>query len=234
MMDLVEIIQEKCLPERNCMLTVQDQSGETGFLYFKEAQIIEANCGGEWGNQAFAIILAWQIQSHSISELPLGIKRTLWDPIDKLIEDIRGVGSASGVREVVKHLPMNSTVSVEPDAPYGFQDKESQLFTVLIDRMRDLEGLIALFHEGQDRLRLVTGTVQNDKLNGQVLLDFSEAIENLGGGLGAGRLMDWYIETDQSRIWQISANGEIFYLVSNKDVMPDEFASQFRECLEGL
>ncbi|MEM9399165.1 MAG: hypothetical protein AAF984_03075 [Verrucomicrobiota bacterium] len=231
MHDLVEIIQNECVAERNCMLTVQNQGGEAGFLYFKEAQLIEASSAGEWGPKAFAEILNWQIESYSISELPMGIKRTLWDPVDKLIEDVRGVGSASGVREAVKNLSV-ATIDIESEKNFGFQDDYANFIRMLTEQVKKLEGVICLYHEMNDRIRLLTGTPPIEAIDADWLESFTGQIENLGSGLGGGRLRFWYCELEQYRIWHRELAGGFIYVITNRESSVDDFDAKLNELLE--
>src|ERR1700688_2397554 len=82
---LEEIIRKECLPLRDCMLTITDSNGEAAFLYFKEGELIEANYAALWGKDALAQIVTWKLEEHTVAPLPLGIKRSLWDQIEFLI-----------------------------------------------------------------------------------------------------------------------------------------------------
>jgi hypothetical protein len=82
---LEEIIRKECLPLRDCMLTVTDSTGEAAFLYFKEGELIEANYSALWGKEALAQIITWKLADSTIAPLPLGIKRSLWDQIEFLL-----------------------------------------------------------------------------------------------------------------------------------------------------
>lgn len=232
MLDLVVIIQSECLPERNCMLTVQDVSGETGFLYFKEAQLIEANSGAEWGNTAFAEILRWDIESYSIGEIPLGIKRTLWEPIDKLIEDVRGAGAGEGVREVVRHLPAQD-VEIEPEYSLDSESCEVAQFRNVIDQIRGLPGFLCAFHEVDNKIRPLTGNPPHDELTGNWILQFTEEIASVGQGLGAGHLIDWNADLEAYHIWQIYFGGDYMYIISDKQTMDEDFEAQCRAIIGG-
>src|ERR1700684_408210 len=82
---LEEIIRKECLPLRYCMLTITDTNGEAAFLYFKEGELIEANYAALWGKEALAQIITWKLAEHTVAPLPLGIKRSLWDQIEYLL-----------------------------------------------------------------------------------------------------------------------------------------------------
>lgn len=83
---ILNIIKAQCLPRQSCMLSVINDKGETGFLYFQESQLIEVNCGSIWGQDAFQTILLWSIVKHSVGELPSGIKRTIWQPWEEIVQ----------------------------------------------------------------------------------------------------------------------------------------------------
>src|SRR5471032_2987499 len=92
---LEEIILRECLPLRDCMLTITDPAGEAAFLYFKEGELIEANYAALWGKEALAQIITWKLAESTVAPLPLGIKRSLWDPIEFLLNPGRAT-TASG------------------------------------------------------------------------------------------------------------------------------------------
>ena len=80
-----EIIRQECLPLRDCMLTLTDANGEAAFLYFKEGELIEANYAALWGKEALAQIVTWKLEDRTVAPLPLGIKRSLWDRLEYLL-----------------------------------------------------------------------------------------------------------------------------------------------------
>src|SRR5271169_4900870 len=82
---LEDIIHKECLPLRDCMLTITDANGEAAFLYFKEGELIEANYAALWGKEALAQIVTWKLADRTEAPLPLGIKRSLWDQIEFLL-----------------------------------------------------------------------------------------------------------------------------------------------------
>src|SRR5471030_2074775 len=82
---LEEIIRKECLPLRDCMLTITDANGEAAFLYFKEGELIEANYAALWGKEALGQIVGWKLDDYTVAPLPLGIKRSLWDQVELLL-----------------------------------------------------------------------------------------------------------------------------------------------------
>lgn len=231
MIDLVEVIKSECLPERNCMLTVEEISGDAGFLYFKEAQLIEASCGGEWGNTAFAEILSWNVETYSLHELPMGIKRTLWEPVDKLIEDVRGAGAGDGVRSAVQNLP-DAEVQQEPDVMLDSHSEHLARFQHVIEGLKQVPGFTCLFHEAQGKIRLLSGVVPDEALTGAWLLDFTEECEALGTGLGGGALQSWEMGLKGFRAHLMSYEGEFMFVISSADVDVAEFREGCEDVME--
>src|SRR5271154_4944654 len=92
---LEEVIRKECLPLRDCMLTITDANGEAAFLYFKEGELIEANYAALWGKEALGQIITWKLAEKTVAPLPLGIKRSLWDQLEFLLNPAM-VPTASG------------------------------------------------------------------------------------------------------------------------------------------
>src|ERR1700733_12494226 len=110
---LEEIIRKDCLPLRDCMLTVTDANGEAAFLYFKEGELIEANYAALWGKEALAQIVTWKLAERTVAPLPLGIKRSLWDQIEFLLNPGL-MATASGKLPVLPAFPTPKTSSSSP------------------------------------------------------------------------------------------------------------------------
>src|SRR5271155_486788 len=124
---LEEIIRKECLPLRDCMLTITDASGEAAFLYFKEGELIEANYAALWGKEALAQIVGWKLAERTIAPLPLGIKRSLWDKIEFLLNP--GLVATSSGK--LPKLPTFSTAhKIGPSSPF--------------DRYKAISGLLKL------------------------------------------------------------------------------------------
>src|SRR5476651_372621 len=143
---LEEIIRKECLPLRDCMLTITDASGEAAFLYFKEGELIEANYAALWGKEALAQIIEWKLQDSTVAPLPLGIKRSLWDQIEFLLNP--GLAStASG--KLVNRPSFNASKSA-PASPF--------------DRFKAISGLLKIvqIEKGKDNLIFeAPGTAQD-------------------------------------------------------------------------
>src|SRR5258706_11153977 len=134
---LEEIIRKECLPLRDCMLTITDANGEAAFLYFKEAELIEANYAALWGKDALAQIVTWKLAERTVAPLPLGIKRSLWDQIEFLLNPSL-VATASGKLPV---LPAFRPVKSGPATPF--------------DRYKAIPGLLKLIHLERNKSTVV-------------------------------------------------------------------------------
>jgi hypothetical protein len=108
-----DIIRQECLPLRDCMLTVTDANGEAAFLYFKEGELIEANYAALWGKDALAQIVTWKLADRTIAPLPLGIKRSLWDQLEYLL-DPSLAPTASGKLPLLPAFPARKTAPASP------------------------------------------------------------------------------------------------------------------------
>src|SRR5258708_4696247 len=123
---LDEIIRKECLPLRDCMLTITDASGEAAFLYFKEGELIEANYAALWGKDALAQIVRWQLAERTVAPLPLGIKRSLWDQIEFLLNPSMATTSSGKLAG----LPAFNAQKTAPSSPF--------------DRFKAIKGLLKL------------------------------------------------------------------------------------------
>lgn len=210
-MTLVEIIEQDCLPNRNCMLTVQDEKGETGFLYFKDAQLIEVNYGGMWGVDALARIMRWNLETHALAELPMGIKRSLWDPIEVLIAKVNEdplLGASPG------------TAAVDPDA-------EGNALHLMLQQV---PGFLAVFEKSSDGYDHGCGDA-GIPLTPAMLSDLDDQGAVFGSGLGAGYSTQWAFETGTHRVIRIASQTKAVVVVGDSRMLGEEFEA---DCLRAL
>ena len=125
---LEEIIRKDCLPLRDCMLTITDAHGEAAFLYFKEGELIEANYAALWGKEALAQIVGWTLGESTVAPLPLGIKRSLWDQIEFLLNP--GLATTSSGKLVPRTGPSFNAQKITPSSPF--------------DRFKAIDGLLKM------------------------------------------------------------------------------------------
>src|SRR5271167_2200161 len=141
---LEEIIRKECLPLRDCMLTITDANGEAAFLYFKEGELIEANYAALWGKEALAQIVTWKLADRTVAPLPLGIKRSLWDQIEFLLNPGL-MPTASGK---LPKLPAFSPVEKKgPSSPF--------------DRYKAIAGLLKLLVIGRKKTVVIFEDTSN-------------------------------------------------------------------------
>jgi len=223
---LIEIIKNEALPHRNCMLTIFDPNGDSGFLYFKDAQLIEVNAGKVWGVKALELLFTWQISTFAVGELPVGIKRTLWEPLDRMLEQFAGVGAAAGLMDMVRQMPDENALTPAP------QMRVNDPMAAQIKKFSALPGFKAVFREEIAEVILLAGQGV-DALSADWFQDFLEKVDALGASLGAGILSEWFLEFDEFRVWRFSTAGRPLIIFSDMSAMPDEFEDGCRAVLEG-
>ncbi len=90
--------------------------------------MIEANYAALWGKEALAQIVSWKLAERTVAPLPLGIKRSLWDQLEFLLNPAIAP-TASGKLPI---LPAFHAQRVGPSSPY--------------DRYKVIPGLLKMAH----------------------------------------------------------------------------------------
>lgn len=226
MHNLIDIIKLECLPRRSCMLTLYDAQNENAFLYFKEAQLIEVNAGTLWGKDALKMIFSWEISSYDIGELPMGIKRTIWESLDVIVEELVNREVAQDVGDAMRSLEVG-------DVPTPSSDLSSLRDAIqpYIDQLSVLPGFLALYKTHKNNTRLLAGKAPTRAVSAEWLSQFTDRVTRLGDSLSAGVLLNWYLEVNDFRVWRIEIEGEIVYLMSDLNSNPDEFEAAFQEVI---
>ncbi len=213
---LEEIIRQECLPLRDCMLTVTDANGEAAFLYFKEGELIEANYAALWGKDALAQIVTWKLAERTIAPLPLGIKRSLWDRIEYLLNPSL-TPTASG------RLPSLPAFPARKEASSPF------------DRFKavpNLHKLIYLEREKETIIHDSTGEA-NDGENTEWLVEFAARVKSVGDTLGFGNCEKWTVDTERYQVVGLSHDSNFIALVRRKDAVQDDLESSVHTIIEG-
>jgi hypothetical protein len=226
MINLIEIIKTECLPRRNCMLSVFESGGESGFLYFKDSQLIEVNSGKLWAKEALQTLFRWNLQSYTLGDLPRGIKRTIWEPLDKVIEDLAGAEAAHAIKVAAADDFSPGTrpsSAVSPMLPLAMQDP----FLWFVDRLHTLPGFLAAMKDDGDSIHPLVGIAPAHVLSSEWFRQFSDKVGGMGDALGAGVLLEWYLETDVCRVWRFHIHERHIIIFSNVEVLPDEFEEAF-------
>src|SRR5271154_2342226 len=181
---LEEIIRKECLPLRDCMLTITDANGEAAFLYFKEGELIEANYAALWGKDALAQIVTWRLAERTVAPLPLGIKRSLWDQLEYLLNP----GLTATASGKLPTLPSFHSHKLTPSSPFSrFKAIPGLLKIVQIERGKE-----TILHEG--------GTAEGDTEKTEWLVDFSDRVKSVGDTLGFGACERWTVDTEKYQV----------------------------------
>jgi len=206
------------MPRRNCMLTVQAMNGDTGFVYFKDGQIIEANCGGLWGVKAFELIYFWQLASYQISESPLGIKRTLWETFEELVTQVQNARAEEAAQR-----------AEEAESEVGYLESSA---TPLQAQIQSLPGFCGLFEKRTYGFyELVSGFVPADSITAEWLEEFDQQAANFGQSLDSGPMIQWGIEMNQFKIFKISSPDLQIVVIADSQGTSEEFESECEAAL---
>src|SRR5476651_2486265 len=169
---LEEIIRKECLPLRDCMLTITDANGEAAFLYFKEGELIEANYAALWGKEALAQIVTWKLADSTVAPLPLGIKRSLWDQIEFLLNP--GLTATASGKLAPRSGPSFHAQVSTPSSPF--------------DRFKAITGLLKMIQieRGKENVLYEDTASEGDAENTAWLTDFADRAKSVGDTLGFG------------------------------------------------
>ncbi|MGF1679109.1 MAG: hypothetical protein ACFCUX_07945 [Candidatus Methylacidiphilales bacterium] len=226
MINLIEIIRTECISERHCMLTLYNEQSDCGFLYFKEAQLIEVNAGKQWGKDALGTIVSWTISSYNISELPRGIKRTIWEPLDQIFSELVDWESGYSLGQAIGQLQMENLEERAGEAP-ALRDP----LAPIARKLEDIPGFLAVFKQQGDEIRPLSGEMPSRSLSTDWFEQFTTRALDLGTGLGAGDLKEWFMEVEDYRVWYVTLNDTPLLIFSNTDGMIEDFEQQFRDAL---
>ncbi len=206
---LEEIIRKECLPLRDCMLTITDSNGEAAFLYFKEGELIEANYAALWGKDALAQIVGWKLAEQTVAPLPLGIKRSLWDQIEFLLNPGL-VATASGK---LPSLPNFNSRRVDSSSPF--------------DRYKAIDGLQKLLQVDKTKATVIYEdmTKQGESENAEWLVDFANRVKSVGDTLGFGNCEKWTIDTERYQVVGLGHDDGFLALLRRKDAFQDDLES---------
>lgn len=187
------------------MLTITDSNGEAAFLYFKEGELIEANYAALWGKDALAQIITWKLEEHTVAPLPLGIKRSLWDQIEFLINP-HLVPTASGK---LPNLPSFQGRKSAPASPF--------------DRFKVIPSLMKIVHLERDKQTLVhEGEAGKETENTEWLGEFVQRVKSVGDTLGFGSCEKWTIDTERYQVVGLRYDESFIAMLRRKDAVQDD------------
>ena len=205
---LEEIIRKECLPLRDCMLTITDANGEAAFLYFKEGELIEANYAALWGKEALAQIVTWNLAERTVAPLPLGIKRSLWDQIEFLLNPGMAV-TASG-KLAPRPGPVFNAQKSTPSSPF--------------DRFKAIAGLLKMvqIERGKEAVLYEAAVTEGEPENTAWLVEFAERAKSVGDTLGFGICEKWTIDTERYQVVGLNHDEGFIVLLRRKDDVQDD------------
>jgi hypothetical protein len=210
-----DIIRQECLPQRDCMLTLTDANGEAAFLYFKEGELIEANYAALWGKEALAQIVTWKLEDRTIAPLPLGIKRSLWDRLEYLLNPSLAP-TASG------KLPAMPAVRAEsgPASPF--------------DRFKAVPNLLKMVYLEGDKESVIFESAKEgaESENTAWLADFTQRVKAVGETLGFGACDRWTLDTDRYQAVGLSHEENFIALLRRKEAVPDALETVVTKIIE--
>jgi hypothetical protein len=187
------------------MLTITDASGEAAFLYFKGAELIEANYAALWGRDALMQIVAWKLVDGTVAPLPLGIKRSLWDPIEALLNPNRAA-SASGK---LSSLPTFTT--------------QKSAFSSPFDRYKAIPGLLKLIQVERGKENVLQESKEPGEIeNTEWLVEFAERAKSVGDTLGFGLCEKWTIDTERYQAVGVNHDETVVVLMRRKDAVQED------------
>ncbi len=212
-----EIIRMECLPLRDCMLTITDANGEAAFLYFKEGELIEANYAALWGKEALAQIITWKLAEHTVAPLPLGIKRSLWDQIEYLLNPSL-VPTASGKLPVLPSF----RGAQKPSSPF--------------DRFKSIPGLLKMLQIEKGNQTIIHEAVgePGEVENTDWLLEFADRVKSVGDTLGFGTCEKWTVDTERFQVVALRHDESFITLIRRKDAVQDDLEVVVNEIVEAM
>ena len=203
-------------PQRDCMLTITDANGEAAFLYFKESELIEANYAALWGKEALAQIVGWKLADHTVAPLPLGIKRSLWDQVEFLLNP-GAVTTASG-RVAARPGPTFNAQKLSPSSPF--------------ERFRAIPGLLKMVQIDRDKSNVLYEAVDDAGENTEWLSEFTERAKAVGDTLGFGACEKWTIDTERYQVVGLNHDESFIVLLRRKDAYQDDLDTAVNEVIE--
>jgi hypothetical protein len=206
---LEEIIRKECLPLRDCMLTITDANGEAAFLYFKEGELIEANYAALWGKDALAQIVSWKLADGTVAPLPLGIKRSLWDQIEFLLNP----GMAATASGKLGARPAFNTQKSTPSSPF--------------DRFKAITGLMKIIQleKGTANVIFEAAPAEGGNENTAWLAEFSDRAKAVGDTLGFGICEKWTVDTERYQVVGLNHDESFIVLLRRKEDFQDDLDS---------
>lgn len=197
------------------MLTITDSNGEAAFLYFKEGELIEANYAALWGKDALAQIIAWKLAERTVAPLPLGIKRSLWDQIEFLLNPNR-MTTASGRVTIAPAFPGQRIAPISP-----------------FERYKAIPGLLKLMHIDRNKITAIhEETAKGETENTDWLMEFAARAKSVGDTLGFGSCEKWTVDTERYQVVSLGHDEGYIALLRRKDSFQDDLETAVNAVIE--
>jgi len=211
---LEEIIRKDCLPLRDCMLTITDANGEAAFLYFKEAELIEANYAALWGKEALAQIVTWKLADSTVAPLPLGIKRSLWDQIEFLLNP--GMTATSSGKLGAR--PAFNAQKMAPSSPF--------------DRFKAITGLMKMVQIERGKENVLFEAPEGNTENTEWLTEFADRAKSVGDTLGFGVCEKWTVDTEKYQVVGLNHDESFIVMLRRKDDFQEDLDTAVTAVIE--
>jgi len=189
---------------RECMLTITDANGEAAFLYFKEAELIEANYAALWGKEALAQIITWKLADFTVAPLPLGIKRSLWDQIEFLLNP--GMMATTSGKLITR--PTFHAQKAAPATPF--------------DRFKAITGLLKMIQIERGKENVLYEAPDGTAEDTAWLIEFTDRAKGVGDTLGFGICEKWTIDTEKYQVVGLNHDQSFIVLMRRKDEFQED------------
>jgi hypothetical protein len=217
MKSIDDIIRDECLPMRDCMLTVQDINGEAGFLYFKDTELIEANYAALWGKEALSEVLTWNLAEYAVAPLPLGIKRSLWDSLESLLNP-KLEPTASGRIPILKARYSKATEAEDEDAS-------------AFDPYRKIPGIIKLVRLVDNEHQVLFEAPGTTREQTEWTNEFMQKARAAGETLGFGQMNKWILMTDRYQMIAFKHEKGVLVIMRTSEAGGlDDFETACQDC----
>jgi hypothetical protein len=167
--------------------------------------LIEANYAALWGKEALTQLSNWQIAEHTITPLPLGIKRSLWDPLDVLLN------------------PAVDSHGLQPVRPHFQAQKKAEKAPTPWDEFVDLPGVTKIVHFANGPGKVVFQAEDEYVYSTEYMDDFLHRARSVGETLGMGRLEMWSLNTDRYQAVGMRVSDGSIAVVRKLEVGLDDF-----------
>jgi hypothetical protein len=198
------------------MLTITDANGEAAFLYFKEAELIEANYAALWGKEALAQIVTWTLSERAVAPLPLGIKRSLWDPIEALLNP--GAATTASGRLLHRTGPIFHAQKLAPSSPF--------------ERFKAVPNLAKMIQLERTKSTVLFEAEGEQDENMDWLTEFAERARGVGDTLGFGTCERWTIDTERYQVVALLHDSGFIVLLRRRDSSQEDLDTAVNAVLD--